>query len=111
MSPGGPEPEAALRKVSRRTAGNGGLANHPALGKDAPYMTRRQIESAIESGVPFALRMADGKEYVVPHSDYIWLPPNASYVLVHKDDGHFKVLPGLRSKGTERSGKQKHTNG
>ena len=56
--------------------------------------------------------MADGKEYKVPHSDYIWLPPNASYVIVHEDDGHFTVLPlltmtGLRSKPANGAGKKK----
>ena len=75
-------------------------------------MTRAQIESAVASGVPFTLRMADGKEYPVPHRDYIWLPPNASYVIVHEDDGHFTVLPlltmtGLRSKTPEAGSKEK----
>ena len=79
-------------------------------------MTRKQVESAIESGVPFTLRMADGKEYTVPHRDYIWLPPNASYVIVHENDGHFTVLPlltmrGLRSKAPDGSGKKKQTSG
>ena len=79
-------------------------------------MTRKQLESAVESGVPFTLRMADGKEYAVPHPDYIWLPPNASYVIVHEDDGHFTVLPlltmtGLRSKPAEGSSKKKQTSG
>jgi hypothetical protein len=69
-------------------------------------MTREQLESAIAAGVPFSLRMADGKEYAVPHRDYFWLPPLASYVLVHEDHGHFTVLPlltmtGLRSKSPE----------
>src|SRR5207248_9198540 len=75
-------------------------------------MTRKQVESAIESGAPFTLRMADGKEYAVPPPDYIWLPPNASYAIVHEDDGHFTVLPlltmtGLRSKPAEGAGKKK----
>jgi hypothetical protein len=75
-------------------------------------MTRKQVESAIESGAPFALRMADGREYSVPHRDYIWLPPNASYAIVHEDDGHFTVLPlltmtGLRSKGSVSGGRKK----
>lgn len=66
-------------------------------------MTREQIESAMAIGIPFTLRMADGKEYSVPHRDCIWLPPKASYAIVHEDDGHFTVLPlltmtGLRSK-------------
>jgi hypothetical protein len=69
-------------------------------------MTREQVESAVASGVPFTLRMADGKEYVVPHRDYIFLPPRASYVIVHEDDGHFNVLPlltmtGLRTKSAD----------
>ncbi len=69
-------------------------------------MTREQVQSAVASGVPFTLRMADGKEYVVPHADYIFLPPRASYVIVHEDDGHFNVLPlltmtGLRSKSPD----------
>ncbi len=79
-------------------------------------MTRKQIESAIESGVPFTLRMADGKEYRVPHSDYIWLPPNASYAIVHEDDGHFTVLPlltmtGWRSKAPEGRARPKQAGG
>ena len=69
-------------------------------------MTREQVESAVASGTPFTLRMADGKEYVVTHPDYIFLPPRASYVIVHEDDGHFNVLPlltmtGLRSKSPD----------
>jgi hypothetical protein len=34
-------------------------------------VTREQVESAAASGVPFTLRMAVGKEYVVPRRDYI----------------------------------------
>jgi hypothetical protein len=69
-------------------------------------MNRQQIESGVASGMPFTLRMADGQEYTVPHRDYIWLPPNASYAIVHEDDGHFTVLPlltmtALRSKALE----------
>ena len=79
-------------------------------------MTRAQVESAIASGVPFTLRMAEGKEYVVPHRDYIWLPPGASYVIVHEDDGHFTVLPlltmtGLRSRIGEAGTNKKEDGG
>lgn len=75
-------------------------------------MTRQQIESALASGIPFTLRMADGQEYPVPHRDYIWLPPNASYVMVYEDDGHFTVLPlltmtGLRSKTSDSDFRKK----
>ena len=75
-------------------------------------MTRKQIESAVASGRPFTLRMADGKEYPVPHPDHISLPPNASYVIVYDDEGRFTVLPlltmtGLESKVTEAGTKEK----
>jgi hypothetical protein len=79
-------------------------------------MTREQVESAVASGVPFTLRMADGKEYVVPHRDYIFLPPRASYIIVHEDDGHFNVLPlltmtGLRSKSPDAPQNKKEKTG
>ena len=69
-------------------------------------MTREQVESAVASGVPFTLRMADGREYAVPHRDYLWLPPKGAYVIVHEDHGHFTVLPlltmtGLKSKAAQ----------
>ncbi|HEY5231959.1 MAG TPA: hypothetical protein VIK35_00295 [Verrucomicrobiae bacterium] len=77
------------------------LANFQGLG-DSVFMTREQIEAAVASGEPFTLRMADGREYAVPHRDYISLSPRAPYAIVHEDDGHFNVLPlltmtGLRS--------------
>jgi hypothetical protein len=43
--------------------------------------------------------MADGREYAVPHRDYISLPPKASYVIVYDDAGHFTVLPLLTMTG------------
>lgn len=64
-------------------------------------MTKEQVQSAVESGVPFTLRMADGKEYEVPHQDYISLPPKAPYVIVYHDDGRFTVLPLLTMTGLE----------
>ena len=74
-------------------------------------MTREQVESAVTSGVPFTLHMADDKDYPVPHRDYISLPPKASYVIVYDNSGHFTVLPlltmtGLTSKITEAGGKK-----
>ncbi len=64
-------------------------------------MTRKQIESAVASGIPFTLRMADGKECPVPHPDRISLPPNASYVIVYDDQGRFTVLLLLTMTGLE----------
>jgi hypothetical protein len=45
--------------------------------------------------------MADGKEYPVPHRDYISLPPKASCVIVYDDVGRFTVLPLLTMTGLE----------
>ena len=70
-------------------------------------MTRSQIESAIAQNTPFTLRMADGREYVVPHKDYISLPPKGSSVVVYDDEGHFHALPLLTMTGL--SSKTKHT--
>ena len=64
-------------------------------------VTREQLESAVANGHPFALRMADGREYLVPHRDYISLPPRASYVIVYDDNGHFTVLPVLTMTGLQ----------
>jgi hypothetical protein len=63
-------------------------------------MTREQVESAVASGAPFILRMADGKEYPVPHRGYISVPPKASYVIVFDDQG-FTVLPLLAMAGLQ----------
>ena len=62
-------------------------------------MTRSQIESAINSGVPFSLRMADGREYKIPHRDYISLSPKGTFVTIYDDDEHFYVLPLLTMTG------------
>jgi hypothetical protein len=47
--------------------------------------------------------MADGKEYLVPHRDYISIPPRGVYVIVYDDKGHFTVLPLLTMTGLESS--------
>ncbi len=83
-------------------AGKTVLANVGSVAHDAT-MTRKEIESAVASGIPFRLRMADGKEYPVPHPDYISLPPNASYVIVYDYEGRFTVLPLLTMAGLESS--------
>lgn len=62
-------------------------------------MTRSQIESAINSGRPFRLLMADGKEYEAPHRDYISLSPKGTFVTVYDDEEHFYVLPLLTMTG------------
>ena len=62
-------------------------------------MNIAQMEQAAQRGVPFRLKVADGDEFRVPHSDYIFLPPKSSakrtYVVVHNDGGLASVLPLL----------------
>ena len=45
--------------------------------------------------VPFAVRTADGREYVVPTLDHIYLPPSGGRVVISDDEGIVVVLPGL----------------
>ena len=62
-------------------------------------MNIAQIEEAVERGLPFKLKVADGDEFPVPHSDYIFLPPKTgekrTYVMVHNDKGFASILPLL----------------
>jgi len=55
-------------------------------------MSKSQIQSAIQSGKPFTIQMADGQEYEVPHSDYISVSPKGTFVTVYDDEEHFFVL-------------------
>ena len=66
-------------------------------------MSKSQVEAAIESGNPFSLRMADGKEYQVPHRDYISLSPKGTFVTVYDDDEKFYVLPLITMTGIASS--------
>ena len=62
-------------------------------------MNRSQIESALERNLPFSLRMADGREFPVPHRDYISFPPRGAFVVVYDDSEHVFVLPLLTMTG------------
>jgi hypothetical protein len=67
--------------------------------RDDPPMNIARIEEAVQRGVPFRLKVADGDEYRVPHPDYVSLPPRSSakrtYIIVHNDEGFASVLPML----------------
>ena len=62
-------------------------------------MNIAQIEEAVQRGLPFRLKVADGDEFPVPHPDYIFLPPTTSarrtFVMVHNDQGFASILPLL----------------
>ena len=70
-------------------------------------MTRTEIAKALERNKPFVLRTADGREYRVPHRDFLALPPNASYVVVFDEEGkNFDVLPLLTMTGLHQAGEE-----
>jgi hypothetical protein len=62
-------------------------------------MNRSQTEAALERKMPFTLLMADGKEYHVPHRDYISLPPSGAFVVVYDDKEHVFALSLLTMTG------------
>ena len=88
--------------AQQSVAGNKALASAWLLRKHI-VMTRAQVESAAASGAPFTLRMADGREYGVPHRDYVSIPPKGLYVIVYDDRGRFRVLPLPTMTGLESS--------
>lgn len=53
----------------------------------------------IQDGRPFLVRMADGREYPVPHPDYISISPKATYVTIYDDEEKFYMLPLLTMTG------------
>jgi hypothetical protein len=70
-------------------------------------VTRGEIVKALERNRPFVLRMADGREYPVPHRDFITLPPNAGFVVVVDEEGKsFDVLPLLTVTGLHQAGEE-----
>jgi hypothetical protein len=62
-------------------------------------MTKENLQSAIEAKVPFTITMADGKEYVVPHRDFIAFTGKLTAVIVSTEDDHIHVLPLLTMTG------------
>jgi len=63
-------------------------------------MTRTQLAEVIELGVPFEVKLADGRSYPVPHRGYISLPPkNATVAVVYENDGTVHLLPLLTMTG------------
>jgi hypothetical protein len=62
-------------------------------------MNIAHIEEAVQRGVSFRLKVADGDEFQVPQPDYISFPPKRSekrtYVIVYNDAGFASLLPLL----------------
>ncbi len=62
-------------------------------------MSRSQVQAAVRSGNPLTIRMADGKEYHIPHQDYISLSPKGTFATVYDDEEGFYILPLLTMTG------------
>lgn len=60
-------------------------------------MTKDQIQTAINEGIPFLIRMADGEKYPVTDRYQIALGKSAVVVLVQNDMPH--ILPLLTMTG------------
>ena len=58
---------------------------------------RRHLE--LTPSVPFSVRTADGREYPVPTTDHIYLPPAGARVVISDDEGTVVVLPALMVSG------------
>jgi len=52
--------------------------------------------------------MADGKEYSVPHQDYISLSPKGTFATVYDDEEGYYILPLLTMTGIAGSNSEKN---
>jgi len=68
---------------------------------------RKHLE--ITPFIPFAVRLADGREYPVPTIDHIYLPPTGGRVVISDDQGIVVVLPALLISGLVHSSDRSHT--
>ena len=67
-------------------------------------MTLSSVREAIESGHPFAIHMADGRTYEVPHGDFIAVSQKGTTVTFYDEDDRTHVLPLLTMTGITRAG-------
>jgi len=72
-------------------------------------MTRKNIVSAVETGEPFEILMADGRKYPVPHVDFIAIGAT-DCILYHEDQEGYTVLPYLTMTGINRPKTAKQSN-
>ncbi len=62
-------------------------------------MTKENIHSGIESNHPFVISMADGKEFVIPHRDFISFTRKGTSVIVSTEDDKIHILPLITMTG------------
>ncbi len=62
-------------------------------------MTKENIHSVMESNHPFVISMADGKEFVIPHRDFISFTRKGTSVIVSTEDDKIHILPLITMTG------------
>lgn len=65
-------------------------------------VTKENLHSVIDSNLPFVISMADGKEYLVPHRDFIAFTRKETAVVVASEDDKIHVLPLITMTGITR---------
>jgi hypothetical protein len=66
-------------------------------------MNRSQIDDAVKSGKPFLIRTADGREFLVPSEDHIFISPKGTFVQVVDDEERIISVPLLTMTSVEYS--------
>lgn len=65
-------------------------------------MTKENLHNAIESNQAFVISMADGKEYSVPHRDFISFTRKGTSVVVSTEDDRIHILPLITMTGVSQ---------
>ena len=65
-------------------------------------MTRENIVTAIEANRPFTIFMADGKEYHVPHRDFVSFTRKGTSLIFSTEDDKVVFLPLITMTGIEQ---------
>ena len=65
-------------------------------------MTKENLHSVIESNHPFIITMADGKEYTIPHRDFISFTRKGTSVIVSTEDDKIHILPLIAMTGVSQ---------
>jgi len=64
-------------------------------------VNRSQIDNAMNSGRPFTIRTADGREFLVPTREHIIISPKGTFVQVIDDDERINSIPLLTMTSVE----------
>jgi len=72
-------------------------------------MSHKELEDVLERSVPFTIYVADGRQFDVPHRDYVFLPPRSTAVTLalpdpaEPDQLRYHVIPLLMVSGVSHN--------